>query len=344
MNIRQQYHKYTSLKSPKPNVIVYDKEWQYPAKTEQAAYESIIQKNFSSDDMLYIAFPWATFIDGLRNHKKGIEKLFLELNYLQELIKKSNVKKVVTVCQHILLLEFIDYFKGVGIRTIFWSHKTIKESKLENITLKPFPLYPAQTEKEYKNILNMYDDSEKKLFLSQQHKKYLTNFIGAYNEKIYLSNVRQHIFNDEGKAGYLIIKRGQWHFERAVYTQQIKGDNIHGANLLEEEKNTFEYLRVIKESEFTLCPTGSGPNSIRLFEALCLGSIPVLLTDTLDLPGKQEECEKATIIVEDSINGYKEAKTIMETMSEEEILEKKLAGLELIKKVGPNNYANIIIN
>jgi len=33
-----------------------------------------------------------------------------------------------------------------------------------------------------------------------------------------------------------------------------------------------------------LCPSGSGPNSIRLWESLAAGAIPVVLADTLELP------------------------------------------------------------
>ena len=33
-----------------------------------------------------------------------------------------------------------------------------------------------------------------------------------------------------------------------------------------------------------MCPSGSGPNSIRLWESLAVGSIPILLADTLELP------------------------------------------------------------
>ena len=46
----------------------------------------------------------------------------------------------------------------------------------------------------------------------------------------------------------------------------------------------YNYNRLLLESCFSLCPSGSGPNSIRLWESLACGSIPVLLADTLDLP------------------------------------------------------------
>ena len=48
------------------------------------------------------------------------------------------------------------------------------------------------------------------------------------------------------------------------------------------------------DSRYSLCPSGSGPNSIRFWESLAYGSIPILLADTLELP-KHELWEKAII-------------------------------------------------
>jgi predicted transcriptional regulator len=38
----------------------------------------------------------------------------------------------------------------------------------------------------------------------------------------------------------------------------------------------------MQETVFCLCPSGSGPNSIRLWEAIEFGCVPVILSDTLD--------------------------------------------------------------
>ena len=43
----------------------------------------------------------------------------------------------------------------------------------------------------------------------------------------------------------------------------------------------------MNDSKYTLCPSGSGPNSIRLWEALAVGSIPIVLSDNLDLPNHE---------------------------------------------------------
>ena len=40
----------------------------------------------------------------------------------------------------------------------------------------------------------------------------------------------------------------------------------------------------MNNSKFTLCPSGNGVNSIRIWEAMKYGSIPVILSNTLLLP------------------------------------------------------------
>ena len=44
------------------------------------------------------------------------------------------------------------------------------------------------------------------------------------------------------------------------------------------------YNNILLNSRFSLCPSGTGPNSIRFWESLACGSIPILLSDTLELP------------------------------------------------------------
>ena len=48
-----------------------------------------------------------------------------------------------------------------------------------------------------------------------------------------------------------------------------------------EQKEVFwsRYVALAKRSRFILCPRGVSPSSIRLFEAMCLGRVPVILSD-----------------------------------------------------------------
>jgi hypothetical protein len=52
---------------------------------------------------------------------------------------------------------------------------------------------------------------------------------------------------------------------------------------------------------FALCPSGSGPNSIRLWEALGYGAIPVILANHLWLPGDAELWQQAALSVPETV-------------------------------------------
>ena len=49
-------------------------------------------------------------------------------------------------------------------------------------------------------------------------------------------------------------------------------------------KNTKHYNTMLSNSVFTLCPEGGGINTIRIWEALAVGSIPVLIVSVAEIP------------------------------------------------------------
>ena len=73
-----------------------------------------------------------------------------------------------------------------------------------------------------------------------------------------------------------------WHFNKVVYNYQVFGQ--------EKEKDAIKgddvdhYNSVISDSIFSLCPAGAGPNTLRLWESLAVGSIPVILSNKHELP------------------------------------------------------------
>jgi hypothetical protein len=109
----------------------------------------------------------------------------------------------------------------------------------------------------------------------------LTSFIGQYNPKNYLTNVREILFEIYSKYDDCFVqKRQEWHYQGIVY----RGEST--ANTETEEL----YKTMLCKSKFALCPSGCGPNSIRIWEAMCHGSIPVILADTIVMP----PCPKGT--------------------------------------------------
>ena len=81
----------------------------------------------------------------------------------------------------------------------------------------------------------------------------------------------------------IIKNTGDWHFNKLVYNekQNVKQE----LNLNDDHNNKTKYYNeLLLNSRYTLAPSGTGPNSIRFWEALGAGSIPILLADTLELP------------------------------------------------------------
>ena len=174
-------------------------------------------------------------------------------------------------------------------------------------------------------------------------RRWIGNFIGAFNPKVYLTDVREHIFSDAGKSeDLLIVRRDAWHFDRAVYAEQMQGIAPDKARIVMEERHKQEYLDAIRDSTFTLCPSGSGPNSIRIGEALALGSIPIILTRDLALLGDAALWEAACVIEQDSVEGYRRALARARSMRVAEVVEKQKATRALYALVQPLAWGKLI--
>ena len=238
--------------------------WQYPVITEKTFYQ---QNNM---DPLYLGFPWATIIDKRRS-SSSIYKL-LNNEYKQN--------RYYTCCQHISFRKLIPLFKALKITVVYTPHKKIGEDSIDNITIYPCPLY----------AVNIEDNTRNNVF---QGKNYLTlerpywfSFMGGYQPMDYMSDIRKQILEKymmDQRKEVLVKYTGDWHFNKIVYNekQDSKGiENIQENHVVK----TNLYNTILLQSRFSLCPSGSGPNSIRLWESLAVGSIPILISDTLELP------------------------------------------------------------
>ena len=240
------------------SIVGYPKHWQRPAATEEFAYTQILStKEALTFD--YYGFAWATLMDGLRERTASSKDILQALLKSSQTLGAAPSRKRVTVAQHIRAVDYFDLYQSLGVTDVFWSHAVNSYETSKGIRIHPFPLFPAQAPE--------YAAS------ARAEKRHLANFVGAYNPAIYLSNVRAVIFADEDKfADVHIVKRERWHFDRAVYDEQIAGRTASHAQLAAETQMKQDYVEAIRQSWFTLCPTGSGPNSIRIFESLALGS------------------------------------------------------------------------
>lgn len=149
-----------------------------------------------------------------------------------------------TVCQHIYYEKIIPILKRIGIDTLFTPHVP-NQKTYDGITVLPFPHYPVN---------GAHPAIEKDILYS---------FVGCTATH----NVRKRIMNLPKHDDVVLKGRGSWHFARRSK---------------EEEKE--EYKDVLARSRFALCPRGTGASTIRFWEAMQAGAIPVLLADAMSLP------------------------------------------------------------
>lgn len=252
------------------NVFVFDNDWQKPAKTELWAYENLLENSKPDPFTQYICFPWASLVDYLDHNPEKAKDL---LQALSQKPPKMAIK-VVTYCQHIYALKLLPYFKKLGITDIYWSHKIKGQDEIEGIKLHPYSLYPVMHYKRNQPYKNK----------PLKERKYLYSFIGSYQPGLYLSEVRKWIFDLPKRDDAVVIERSEWHFEQDVYHNQLFGESETETKKRIREQHEQKYIEVMEETVFCLCPSGSGPNSIRLWEAIEFGCIPIILTESLSIP------------------------------------------------------------
>jgi hypothetical protein len=270
--------------SSRRGIVVHDADWQYPAITEQHAFHRVRDTLPGVDGWVYFAFPWATLID-LSWSPERSKPLREALEALAAGVDKEC--RVFTVCQHVRLLDHPEIFESCGVTDIFWSHAARGQACVPGkggLRLHPFPLYPVQA------VGSARERAAK------AERPYLFSFIGAQPDEWYLTRVRETIFEKLGEHPRgMVRRRKEWHFRRTVYRSQIIGEQETIGQYL-EEKQAAEYVDMLRQSIFSLCPSGSGPNTLRLWESLALGAIPVVLSDTWLPPGEEALWQRAVVL------------------------------------------------
>lgn len=258
-------------------ILAFDKYWQYPAITELHAFKQLQNRlNTPLSGVVYLAFPWATLFDLQDRNRDSpvLQELLTALAALTARIKVGS--RVVTVCQHIRLARHSAHLVDAGVTDVFWSH-TAENSRIAGLTLWSFPLYPV-------------NQVEAKPF---PERTILASFIGAKANQFYPTqsrNLLAKIFS--GETDCIVALNESWQFNHTVYDIQVKQ--------LQFSANTSDftdraYITTLADSVFALCPSGTGPNSIRLWEAINAGVIPVVITDYYQPPGNRALWEQACL-------------------------------------------------
>lgn len=248
--------------------------WQRPNATEAYAAEQL------GSAAGYLAFPWASWIDVARDQPPPPAPL----------ASGPAQQPLATVGQHIEALQHAALLRRCGVTDLFWSHATTGLWHHQGLRIHPFPLYPVRCATHPAPAGGV----------PLQQRRWLYSFQGVYRPELYLTPVRQWILALPPRADALLESRSEWHFEQAVYREQVHGQAADAQRHAELSAEAGSYAITLQQSVFALCPSGSGPNSIRLWEALGYGAIPVILADTLALPGDPELWRQAAVMVPES--------------------------------------------
>jgi hypothetical protein len=267
-----------------PGLVAWPHQWQRPARTEEWAWEQALAALGTPRFAQLVCFPWATLIDML---DRGLEaSVRPALAALAHAPPRTTLIRA-TVCQHIRAPRAWRWMRELGITDVFWSHARIDEPSCEGIRIHAFPLYPVRCLE--------HPNRSPPLDASPAERRLLYSFVGAYSPEGYLTPVRQWLFDLPARRDAVVVRRSEWHYEADVYRAQVAGHALALEELARRDRHGNDYDATLRDSIFSLCPSGSGPNSIRLWESLGFGCIPVLLADSLLLPGSPDEWAEAIV-------------------------------------------------
>lgn len=323
------------------HILGFDQDWQYPAITEKHAYEmmrQLLESKTGDATSAYVGFPWATLID-LKHHAghqtTRIGALEGALADLQPQL--GRFERVFTVSQHIHMSDYLADFKAAGVTDIFWTHATRQsdhgpDDGSQGLRIHPFPLYPVQ------QVPVGFDDLD-------APREVLFSFVGARAEHYYLTDIRNQILDLLGNHPRgRIIDRDAWHYEKIVYDKQVHGHASAGSELINQATSA-EFRSIMAQSLFTLCPSGTGPNSIRLWEAALNNSIPVILSDNYRFPGDAGLWQLATVHCDETGDALRDLpERLARIAADPEVLRRKrLALYLLVAKYGPACFVHDIV-
>lgn len=307
-----------------PALIAHDADWQFPAVTEAHAWRRMRDAPLGGTPGAYVGFPWATLIDRIENRAPGVEALLGALDALPAPVGGP----VATVCQHVGLARHAHLLERAGVTDVFWSHAP-RGARLGGggrIRAHPFPLYPVQQPPP------LPDD---------QPRRWLYCFVGARAEPWYLTRARDWIVEtlSEDPRGHVRGRRG-WHYDRVVYEHQIAGAAATGD--LVDAAASDEFAEALRSSVFALCPSGAGPNSIRLWEAIAAGVVPVVLSDGYAPPGDLALWAEATVSAPETPEAVAALPDRLEALAADAAaLARKRAALRQLRfRYGPEDFVH----
>ena len=102
-------------------------------------------------------------------------------------------------------------------------------------------------------------------------RQYEFSFVGSFKTH----PVRQHLYDllKDRDDCYIKDTGNNWHFEESPEKQKINRDN---------------YIKILGNTKYSLCPRGTGPSSIRIWESMAMAACPVIVSNFLKMPLQNE--------------------------------------------------------
>lgn len=303
-----------------------DLQWQKPNATEFFASFRLLKDGNNFQDH-YIPFPWASWID-LESHCNS------KIQLPPKIILNNGIRA--TVCQHIRALEYLQIFKRNGITDLFWSHATQELNQRGGIRIHPFPLYPVRCA----------THTPAQPLRQPAQRTLLYSFQGAYAPGLYRTSVRDWLFQLPSRPDAQVERRREWHYEQTVYREQVQGQAADAVRHAQLALEADAYAATLQTSCFALCPSGSGPNSIRLWESLGYGSIPVILSDQLQLPGPADLWQAAAVVVPETQAAVAALPAQLEALSSDHqrLETMQQAGQQLWRRYGLDGFVSDVLD
>jgi len=270
--------------------------WQYPCITEKQAFENHLTRrgvNFSFERnalCIYVPLPWATYIDKKAFPTELLTRIKSNISLIRFVAEHFGAAlEVHTVCQHIHWKRTLEVMNDIGVTNLSLSHceqdtqQQVRDAGF-SIKVRPWTLY----------AVNYADKDRSEGILAGKpmaERVYLASFIGAHMAH-YRSDIRLRLCEGLSKLereDVLVDLGDMWHFNKIVYDKQVLNREMEENEIDVEKAKTIRYNQILSDSRFALCPEGAGPNTLRFWEAIAIGSVPVLFDSTLSFPVKVEE-------------------------------------------------------
>lgn len=99
-----------------------------------------------------------------------------------------------------------------------------------------------------------------------EDREYTFSFMGSFRTHPVRRKLYEYL---KTRDDCCVIDTGSWHFEKQKNSQV---------------DNRQKYIELLGNTKYSLCPRGTGPSTIRMWESMAMNSCPVVLSDLLQMP------------------------------------------------------------